>query len=175
MHVYQERLLRAIKLEPTLFEEVEADSTATNQAILTVVLSSMAAGFNGVSGGLPGLALHTTVALISWIIWAYLTYFIGTQLMPEPQTKSSLGELLRCTGFATAPGLFQVLGFIPVVGGFIRLAVSFWMLAAFIIAVRQALDYTSTRRAVGVCLVGWLIMMALNAILWIMTMGRLPV
>ena len=31
------------------------------------------------------------------------------------------------------------------------------MLVAMVIAVRQALDYTSTLRAVGVCLIGWLV------------------
>jgi hypothetical protein len=33
------------------------------------------------------------------------------------------------------------------------------MLIAMVIAVRQALDYTSTLRAVGVCIIGWIIQM----------------
>jgi len=32
-----------------------------------------------------------------------------------------------------------------------------WMLLAMVVAVRQALDYESTWRAVAVCLVGWLL------------------
>ena len=31
------------------------------------------------------------------------------------------------------------------------------MLVATVIAVRQALDYTSTARAIGVCVIGWLV------------------
>ena len=84
-------------------------------------------------------------------------YIIGTKILPEPQTRSDLGELLRTTGFSASPGLLRVLGVIPLFGGLIMLAVSIWMLVAMIIAVRQALDYQSTGRAVGVCLIGWFV------------------
>ena len=40
---------------------------------------------------------------------------------------------------------------------FFRSTLGVWMLAAFVVAVRQALDYTSTGRAVGVCLIGWIV------------------
>ena len=118
MTAYRDRLLRAIKLDPELYEEVEADKTANNQAILTVLLASLAAGVGGaLSGGWYGLLLHTTVALVGWVVWAFLSYFIGTRLLPEPQTQADMGELLRCTGFSSAPGLLQVLGFLPGLGG----------------------------------------------------------
>jgi hypothetical protein len=35
------------------------------------------------------------------------------------------------------------------------LVAAVWMLIATVVATRQALDYTSTARAVGVCLPGW--------------------
>jgi hypothetical protein len=173
MTAYRDRLFRAIKLDPELYEEVEADHTANWQAVLTVVLSSVAAGVGGaLSGGWMGLIVHTTVALIGWVVWAFLSYFIGTKLMPEPQTQSDMGELLRCTGFSSAPGLLQVLGFLPGLGTIVRGVVFVWMLAAFVLAVRQALDYTSTWRALGVCVIGWLVLMALNAMLFILSFGR---
>lgn len=173
MTAYRDRLLRAIKLDPDLYEEVEADKDASGQAALTVVLSSLAAGVGGaISGGWYGLLLHTVVALVGWIVWAFLSYFIGTRLLPEPQTQADMGELLRCTGFSSAPGLLQVFGFLPGLGGLIRLGVAVWMLAAFVVAVRQALDYASTLRAVGVCLIGWLVLMALNALLFVASFGR---
>jgi len=163
-----------MKLEPELYEEVEADRTANGQAILTVVLSSLAAGVSGaVSGSYKGLLLHTGVALLGWVVWAFLSYIIGSKLLPEPQTKADMGELLRCTGFSSAPGLLQVFGFLPGLGAPIRFVVSIWMLAAFVLAVRQALDYTSTWRALGVCAIGWLVLMSLNVLLFLMSMGRL--
>jgi hypothetical protein len=171
--VYRDRLLRAIKLDPELYEEVESDQTANGQAALTVVLSSLAAGVGGaVSGGWYGLFLHTAVALIGWVVWAFLSFFIGTRLLPEPQTSANMGELLRCTGFSSAPGMLQVLGFLPGLGGIVRFVAAAWMLAAFVVAVRQALDYTGTLRALGVCLIGWLVLMALNVILFLVSFGR---
>ncbi len=173
MHQYLNRLIRAIKLEPALFEEVEADTKALPQALATVVLSSIAAGFAvSIGGGLTGWFVNVIGALLSWFVWAFLTYWIGTKLMPEPTTKSDLGELLRCTGFSAAPGIFQVVGIIPGLGTIARIVASLWMLIAFVIAVRQALDYTSTWRAVGVCLVGWSLMVLVNILVFFFTFGQ---
>ncbi|MDQ3002534.1 MAG: hypothetical protein M3Y08_14895 [Fibrobacterota bacterium] len=173
MTAYRDRLIQAIKLNPELYEEVEADRSANGQAVLTVVLSSLSAGVGGgLSGGWYGLILHTLVAMLGWVMWAFLSYFIGAKLLPEKQTQANMGELLRCTGFSSAPGMLQVVGFLPGLGPYIRLAVAIWMLVAFVLAVRQALDYTSTLRAAGVCLIGWIILMSLNVILFIMSFGR---
>lgn len=157
MATIQDRIIRAAKLDVHLYEEVEADRDATGQAMAVVVLSAVAAGIGSLgSGGLLGLVGGTILALVGWFIWAFLTYFIGTRLLPEPQTKADYGELLRTIGFASAPGLIRVFGIIPGLGAFLFLIAGIWMLVATVIAVRQALDYTSTPRAVGVCLIGWL-------------------
>ena len=155
---FKDRIIRAAKLDVDLYEEVEADTGAMGQAMGIVVLSSIAAGLGSIaSGGLGGILIGTIFALIGWYVWAYLTYFIGTKFLPEPQTKADLGELLRTIGFSSSPGLIRVLGIIPGLGGVVFLVASIWMLVAMIIAVRQALDYKSTFRAVGVCVVGWII------------------
>jgi len=98
------------------------------------------------------------------VIWAYLTYWIGTRLLPEPQTRASHGELLRTIGFATSPGMIRVLGVIPGVRELAFLAAGIWGLIATVIAVRQALDYRSTVRAIGVCAIGWVVQMVLVAL-----------
>ncbi len=120
-----------------------------------VVAAALAAGIG--AGGGQGLVFATLGALASWYIWAYMAYFIGTRLLPEPQTSADHGELLRTTGFAAAPGIIRVLGVIPAVRELVFLVAGVWMLVAMIIAVRQALDYTSTWRAVAVCMVGWIV------------------
>jgi hypothetical protein len=101
------------------------------------------------------ITLMTIVALIAWAAWALITFEIGVRLMPEPQTQSDVGELLRTIGFATAPGCLRVLGVLPGVTLPVFVLSAAWMLAAMIVAVRQALDYTSTTRAVAVCGLGW--------------------
>ncbi len=154
----KDRMIRAAKLDVNLYEEVEADKGALGQAMTVVVLSSIAAGIGGIArGGLGGVFIGTIAALIGWYLWAYLTYFIGTKLLPEPQTKADHGELLRTIGFSSSPGLIRVFGIIPGLGTIVFSAASIWMLVAMIIAVRQALDYKSTLRAVGVCVIGWII------------------
>jgi len=158
MSVFIDRIIRAAKLDVQLYEEVEADTKAMRQAMGIVVLSSIAAGIGNVArGGLGGILSGTIVALIGWYIWAYLTYFIGTKFLPEPQTEADPGELLRTIGFSSSPGLIRVLGIIPGLGGVVFLVASIWMLVAMVIAVRQALDYKSTWRAVGVCMIGWIV------------------
>ncbi len=107
----------------------------------------------------------TIAALIGWYVWAYLTYFIGTKFLPEPQTEADLGELLRTIGFSSSPGLIRVFGIIPGLAGPLFLVASIWMLVAMVIAVRQALDYESTSRAVGVCVIGWIVQLLILVLL----------
>lgn len=158
MSSFTERLIGAARLNIKTYEEVETDKSAMNQAILTVILSSLAAGLGVIEkGGINGLLTGTVMALIGWFIWAYLTYVIGTKILPEPQTKANLGELLRTIGFSSSPGLIRILGIIPGLSFLVFSAASIWMLVAMVVAVRQALDYRSIWRAVGVCLIGWII------------------
>lgn len=159
---FKDRIIRAAKLDVNLYEEVEADEGALGQAVVVVVLSSIAAGIGsigiiGFGGIFGGIFIGTILALIGWVVWAYLTYFIGTKLLPEPQTRADPGELLRTIGFANSPGLIRVVGIIPGLTGIVFFIAGFWMLVAMVIAVRQALDYQSTLRAFGVCVIGWLI------------------
>ena len=153
-----DRMIRAAKLDAQLYEEVEADKGTLGQAMGVVMLASIAAGVgSGALGGFSGFFIGTVGALISWFIWAALTYFIGTKILPEPTTRADIGELLRTTGFSSSPGLIRVLGLIPGVTGIVFFISGIWMLTAMIIAVRQALDYQSTFRAVGVCTIGWIV------------------
>lgn len=153
-----DRMIRAAKLDVRLYEEVEADSTATGQAMTVVVISSVAAGIGAIGyGGVSGVITGTIAALIGWFVWAFLTYIIGTRLLPEAQTEADVGQLLRTIGFSSSPGVLRIFLFIPLLGGLISLVASVWMLVAMVIAVRQALDYTSTWRAVGVVVIGWIV------------------
>ena len=106
-------------------------------------------------------AVLRIAALIGWFIWAFVTYFVGTKILPEPQTKADYGELLRTIGFSSSPGVLRILGVIPLLDIIINVACGIWMLVAMVIAVRQALDYNSTWRAVGVCVIGWIIQIIL--------------
>ena len=174
MSNFMNRIIRALKLNASLFEEIEADKGAMGQAIGVVVLSSVATGLGGVYKGAMGIVVGIILALVSWYVWAYITYFIGTRFLPEPQTKADHGELLRTIGFASAPGIFRVLGIFPVIRGMVFWVTTIWMLIAMVIAVRQALDYSSTFRAVGVCIIGWVVQAIILLLLSFMFGGGKP-
>jgi len=118
-----------------------------------------------------GLVIGTLGALVGWFIWAFMTYFIGTKLLPEPQTHADLGQLLRTIGFSSAPGLIRVLAIIPSFADMVHLIAGIWMLVAMVIAVRQALDYHSTLRAVGVCAIGWVVQAVIVGSVFLMVGG----
>jgi hypothetical protein len=156
MSRFRERLLGAALLRTETYEEVEADRGATVQAMAVVILAAVAAGIGSIdNGGVAGIAKVTVAWLVGWYIWAYAAYFIGTRLLPDRDTVADHGELLRTIGFSCAPGLLQVLGLIPSIAGFVFAVCGVWILAAMVIAVRQALDYTSTTRAIAVCVIGF--------------------
>ncbi len=171
MASFTERMIGAAKLDVRIYEEVEADTGATRQAMGVVLLSSLAGGIGSVglgAGGLGGVVVGGILALLGWVTWAFLTYIIGTRLLAEPQTHADVGELMRTLGFAQAPGLLRVLGGFPGLGPIVLSLVSIWMLVAMVVAVRQALDYSSTLRAVGVCVVGWVVSVAINVVFLIL-------
>jgi hypothetical protein len=158
------RLIGALALDPVTYEEVEADRSATGQALLVVVLSSVGAGIGARglgSGSLPSIMFISALSLLAWASWALLTYQIGVRIMPESETRSDVGELLRTIGFSAAPGMLRIFGVVPgaAIPAFAITAV--WMLAAMIVAVRQALDYKSTVRAAAVCGLGWILAIAI--------------
>lgn len=173
MATFTDRMIGTAKLNLGAYEEVEADASATGQAMAVVLLSSVAGGIGSLglgATGIGGVVAGGVAALLSWVVWAFLTYMIGTRLLSEPHTHADMGQLLRTLGFAQSPGLARVFGGIPGIGPFVLGLVSIWMLVAMIIAVRQALDYTSIWRAVGVCLIGWAIVIG-GAILIVSIVG----
>ena len=150
-----ERMLGAAKLDAATYEEVEADASATPQAMLVVVLANLAAGVGALrTVGVGGLLVATLASLIGWYVWAFVTYFVGTRFLPGAKTQADVGQLLRVIGFSASPGLIRVLGIIPGLDLFVSFVASLWMLVAMVVAVRQALDYESTGRAVAVCVIG---------------------
>ena len=150
------RMVGAAKLDAATYEEVEHDAGATGQAAAVVILSSVAGGIAVWDElGFAGLIAGTVGSLVGWFVWAFVTYIVGTRILPGPDTEADTGQLLRTLGFSSSPGLLQVFGVIPMLGGIVLWIASFWMLAAMVVAVRQALDYESTWRAIAVCIFGF--------------------
>ena len=156
--MFIKRVIRALLLDPELYEEVEQDKSAIWQAVVVVFLASLARGiYTYKTGDYRGLILGTITSFVLWILLAFLIYIIGTKLFPESETRTDQGELMRVLGFASAPGIFRVFAVVHWLTPYVLLFVWLWTLVAMIIGVRQALDYKSTWRAVGVCLIGFVV------------------
>ncbi len=151
-------MIGAAKLDTATYEEIEADGSATRQAMSVVVLVALATGIGSLgSGGLVGLFVGIVLGVVGWAVWAGLTYFLGTTIFKTPETDANWGQLARTLGFAQSPGVLKVFAVIPGIGPVVFVLVSIWQLAAMVIAIRQALDYTSTWRAIGVAVVGFIV------------------
>lgn len=160
--MFLNRILRALTLDPELYEEVEHDRNAMWQAVVVVLLSSLSRGIYAYNmGDYRGLIVGTITNFVLWMLLAFLIYIIGTKLFPESDTRSDQWEIMRVLGFASAPGIFRVFAAIPYLTAIVFLIIWVWTLAAMIVAVRQALDFKNTWNAIWVCVVGliayWLV------------------
>ena len=171
-----QRMIRAARLEADLYEEVEADRTASNDALIVVIIVAVCNGIGaalglliaGAAGRAPGALIGEIVgAVVGWLIWSYLTYFIGTRLF---HGRATPGEMLRTIGFSHSPGVLNILGFIPFLGPLIRLVVAFWLLVAGVVAVRQALDF-DTGKAILTTVIGWLVPVIILFVLGVLGFG----
>jgi len=156
MNAFAERMLRAAKLDPTLYEEVEADKETMSQAMGVVVLTGLATGIGSMArGGLGGLVSGALWGVLAWLVGSLVMYYIGTRWFADEKTQADYGQLLRTLGFAASPGLLRVFGIIGPLSWLMFWGTSIWMIATTVLAVRQALDYSTTSRAVIVCLLGF--------------------
>ncbi len=149
-----QRMIRAARLDVSLYEEVENDRSALPQALAIVVLSSLATAIGVSEGGIGTAFTLVLLGVVGWALWAAITYFVGTRILGTPETHADWGQLARTLGFAQSVGVLRVFGIIPVLGWLVLFVVFFVQLAAMVIAVRSALDYASALRAVGVVLIG---------------------
>jgi hypothetical protein len=162
MSVFLRRIAGALMLDAGIYEDIEADTTALWQSVTVVILSSLSAGF-GATGlydtpaTLRFFAIGSVLALLAWVSWSLIILQVGRRILPTASTRVDAGQLLRTIGFAASPGLIQIFAVLPGMVTPVFTIASAWTLAATVIAVRHALDYTSTFRALAVCALGWIL------------------
>ena len=179
------RMKRAAMLDATVYEEVERDLSATNQAATVVIMVAVANGISGLLGVMLTAALAGTsgigwsifvvllgmvLSVVGWVIWSYLTYWVGTTVFKGTATP---GELLRTLGFATTPNLLGIVSFIPCLGGVAALAGMIWTIVAGVVAVRQALDIDTGKAIITVILSAIPLMLFWGFVVFITLMGAI--
>ena len=156
--LFLSRVYRSIKIDPEVYDEVQKDKNATfSAAIVIIISSSAAAGIAARQLGMGSFFLVPVLSLVSWFIWAYIVYFVGVKLFPDPRTKTTHVALLRTIGFSSAPGVIRVLSFNLDLMYVTFIGSAFWMLACMVVAVKQTLNYKSLWKALGVVIIAWFI------------------
>jgi hypothetical protein len=155
INLFLNRIYRSIKIDPEVFDEVQKDKNATIAAGVVVVLSSLAAGVAATHLGAVYFFLAPILSLVTWFVWAYIVYFVGVKLFPDPKTKTTHMALLRSIGFSSAPGMIRILGFNEDLMTVMFVGSSFWMLACMVVAVKQTLNYKSLWKALGIVIIAW--------------------
>ena len=167
MATFFRRLLGALVLDASIYEEIEAHRGADMQSMVVVLAVTAAGGIAGMGLDLvrfSGFVTGAVLALGAWLVWVSIITTLGTTTFAEPQTKANARELLRTLGFAAAPGMFLAFAAIRTAAPLVLAIVSVWMIAAAVLAVRQALDFRHLKRAIAVCVVGWLVAVAFIAV-----------
>lgn len=157
MASFGERVVGAMTLKASTFQEIEHDPTAMGQAVGVIVLAAVSLGLGNLFwGGLTGLVSGIITSLIAFGVWAVAVWLIGTKVMPDPATKADLPETFRTIAFAASPGVLGIITIIPILGWLILFGIYLWQAAAMVVAVREVLDYTDTMKAVIVVVLGFL-------------------
>lgn len=153
------RFVGALVLDAGTYEDIEADWHASMQSVVVVAAVCVAGGIAGTGLGLgtAAFASGAIIALGAWLVWAATIVALGTGVLKEAQTRADIPQVLRVLGYASAPGVFVAFAAMRSAAPLVLLMVSLWMIAAAVLAVRQALDFRSTSRAIGVCAAGWMI------------------
>jgi hypothetical protein len=159
-----DRIMRVLRLDAPVFSEIAKDPAATTQAGIIVVAVSLLSGLgSGFRGHFFSSLFWELIAgvVLGWLLWAVITYFVGTSLFGG---KTTVEEMLRVLGYASAPRLLGFFAFIPCVGRLAALVGGILALVAGFIAVREAMQF-DTGKAVVAVVIGWLVALVLTAVL----------
>jgi hypothetical protein len=158
-----QRLIRVVKFDNTVWEEIEHDLNANTEAAVVVVASSLLAAIGaGIAGGIGSFFLTLIIGpLINWLAWSGITMLVGTKLF---EGESDFWEMARVIGYANAPRALAILTFIPCVGAIIGLATFALSLYFGFLAVREGLDLPN-EKAILTVVIGWVVAFVINLVL----------
>lgn len=141
------RVLRAARLDGSLYMEVRADNTATAQALVIVVLLGLTHGLGGVIRGayfgwnpLSGLLFGVVGEVCFFVASSFAVYLAARYVFGS---MISYPQVLRPFGFSVVPGLLIVVAALASLRGTgfaapVFVVIIAWRLAAGFVAVRRA-------------------------------------
>jgi Yip1-like protein len=172
MASFGERVVGAMRLDTNTFEEIERDPSAMSQTVGVITLAAVSFGIGNLYyGGISGIVTQILISLIGYVVWSCVVWIIGTKVMPDPATKADFAETFRTIGFAAAPGVLGIITIIPILGWLLLVLLTLWQLAAMVVAVRAALDYSTIGKAIIVVVIGWVVNLMVSAMLAALFIG----
>jgi hypothetical protein len=166
MNMLVSRMLRAAKLDASLFEELVNDPSTQAQSVWVVAVFAMASGYGLFSrAGVTAVNSCLVTTFFAWYFWAFSLYIVSTYLFRNTVTKTDRKTILRVVGFASAPGVLRLLGVIPQTSGILFLVTSVWMIAASVVGVKIALKMSHTGKAIFLCTSTWLLAFIVQSLL----------
>ena len=152
------RMLRVVKLDHTVWGEIEADETANTEAVAIVVvaylLSALGAALAPWLGGSVLARFFVTLILgvgLLWLLWAYVTMLVGTRLFGG---ETTFAEMARTLGYANAPRVLGILSAITCLGAIIGFVAWILSLVAGFFAVRESLDLPTDKSIITMVISG---------------------
>jgi hypothetical protein len=160
-----DRVVRALKLDATLYQEVDGDESMTKEALIVVVAAALIGGGGAaMDDGSIWIAGALIGAPIGLAIWTAIVLVVGKMFGGQADFKG----MYRSLGFASAPSAASI---IPVLGGVLVL----WGLVTSVVAVRES-HRISTGQAVATVLIPAILVsiLAILALTLVATMFVLP-
>ena len=159
-----DRIIRAVRLDKTLFRMVADNPDYTNEAFLIAVVVSIFAALGALGGANPAvnfLLQFVSNLLLGWVLWALLAYFVGTTFF---KGRSSPMEMMRTLAYAGIPRLLGVLAIIPCVGWIGALVGGILSIIAGVIAIRESMEFDTTS-AIITAVIGFILFIIASAVL----------
>lgn len=176
MNTLVSRMIRAAKLDDSLFEELINDPSTHGQSVWVVAIFAMTTGF-GLFSRAGAIAVNSCLVTtyLAWYFWAFTLYFVGTYLFREAEKKIDRKTIMRVMAFACAPGVLRLLGVIPQTSVVLFIATSVWIIAASVMGIKMAFKIPHTGKVILLCAGTWILGFVVQSLLLLMIFSALGV
>lgn len=158
-----ERAIGVSRFAQKYYRDVAGDPGATTEAAIVVVIVAVATGLGGIGAGIGGFLAGLLWAVIRWLLFTAAAWFLAREVF-KTKPEGTITSLARVTGYAQAPGIIAIVGFIPLLGWSLSLVGNIWLVLAVVMGLRYVLklDFKqSFLTAIG----AWLVAGALAALI----------
>jgi hypothetical protein len=161
-----ERMIRAVRLDRTLYREVadhpEYMSEAVLIAVLVSALSAVGALFTMQQQGFLLFLLQLANSLLfGWVLWAVIAYYVGSRFFGG---RSSITEMMRTLAYAGLPRLLGLFSFIFCLGWILALIGWLMTVAAGVLAIRESMEFDSSS-ALITAIIGFILYIAASVVI----------